>query len=153
MLISLRNGYMEDAGLWLSPLLLIPGAGLMIMSTSARYAQIHNEMHHLLEHQHGNDEHMHMVAKELMGRSVLFRNALVCLYASITFLAVAGLVGAMFTAFGVSSFLIVLCLTGFGIGCLVLAALILIRESIKSLSIIREHYDELCSRKPGEGKT
>jgi len=40
---------MQNVEIWLTPLLLLPGVALLIMSTSARYGQIHAELHHLIE--------------------------------------------------------------------------------------------------------
>ena len=37
-----------DAGAWLTPLVLLPGVAMLVMSTSARYGQIHQEFHHLV---------------------------------------------------------------------------------------------------------
>ena len=35
---------------WLTPLLLLPGVALLIVSTSHRFAQLHSEFHRLLDH-------------------------------------------------------------------------------------------------------
>jgi hypothetical protein len=35
---------MEDTSLWVSPVVLVSGVGLLILSTSARYGQIHVEL-------------------------------------------------------------------------------------------------------------
>ena len=40
---------MDIVGVWLSPLLLLPGAGLLIMSTSQRFNRLHDEIHHIME--------------------------------------------------------------------------------------------------------
>lgn len=137
---------MEDISIWLSPLLLMPGVGMLILSTSARYEQIHNEVHLLMDQKQA---HHHKpisdIADELMSRSTKFRNALVSLYLSIALLGCAGLSGALTATTGLRelSFNVVICLTAVGIFCLVLAAFFLIRESFHSLDIIREHYDEI----------
>ena len=39
---------MDALAFWATPLLLLPGAGLLIISTSARYAQLYGELTHLL---------------------------------------------------------------------------------------------------------
>lgn len=136
---------MEELGIWLSPLLLMPGSGLLILSTSARYAQIHNEMHHLMDHVHAHSTRLKATADELLCRSILFRNALVFLYASVALLALGGLLGAITTYVLMDiSVGVVISLTGAGIACLVLAAFFLIRESTHSLDIIKEHHEVIC---------
>ncbi len=44
---------MDDAGYWLTPLLLFPGAALLVLSTAQRYGQLHEELHHVLHHGEG----------------------------------------------------------------------------------------------------
>ena len=133
---------MESISIWLSPLLLMPGAGLMIMSTSARFAQLHNEMHHLLDHVQIHNSKLMVTADELLCRSILFRNALVSLYVSVAFLASGGLLGAITSYFFMDvSLYVIISLTGAGIACLILASFFLIKESIHSLDIIREHHE------------
>ena len=123
----------------------MPGVGLLIMSTSARYAQIHNEMHHLLEHGMEHKGHLRMTADELLARCILFRNALVALYISVMLLAAGGLLGALADQFLMEvSTIIVVILTGIGILCLVVASSFLIRESAHSLDIIQEHHQMIC---------
>ena len=39
---------MESVGLWLTPLVLLPGVAILLISTSARYGEIHAEFHRLL---------------------------------------------------------------------------------------------------------
>ena len=39
---------MESESVWLTPLILLPGVALLIISTSARYGQVHSEIHRLL---------------------------------------------------------------------------------------------------------
>ena len=69
-----RGLTMFTTEVWLTPLILLPGVALLIISTSARFEQIHNEFHRLLEHP---DDHSKIVARNLVLRSTLFRNALV----------------------------------------------------------------------------
>ena len=38
---------MESNALWLTPLILLPGVALLIMSTSARYGQVHADFQSL----------------------------------------------------------------------------------------------------------
>ena len=36
---------MEDTGIWAAPLLLLSAVGLLVLSTSARFGQVHEEFH------------------------------------------------------------------------------------------------------------
>jgi hypothetical protein len=73
-------GPMLETELWLTPLILLPGVALLIMSTSARFGQIHAEFHHLLDH---TDAHAEILSRHLVLRSALYRNALISLHASV----------------------------------------------------------------------
>ena len=133
-----------DTRLWLTPLILLPGVSVLIMSTSARYAQIHSEIHHLLDE---NNSNTGKIIKHLLIRAKLFRNALVSLYSSAAFLALAGLVGCLsliWKEFTLESS--VLFLIGLGILILLFATVELIRESILSLEIIRSHHRDFEQR-------
>ena len=39
---------MAEAASWVSPLLLLPGVGLLLVSTSARFEAVHENIHQLL---------------------------------------------------------------------------------------------------------
>lgn len=72
---------------WAAPLLVLPGVGLLIMSTSARYIRLHDELHDVAEH----GEMMRSIVF-LLRRARLFRNALVTAYVSVMLLVSSGLV-------------------------------------------------------------
>ena len=64
------------------------------MSTTAnRFAHVHSEIHDLAIHKHEKD--IGKLARSLDKRSVIFNNALISLYLSITFLAKASLIGGI----------------------------------------------------------
>ncbi|NIV42426.1 MAG: DUF2721 domain-containing protein [Candidatus Dadabacteria bacterium] len=132
---------MDSAELWLTPLLLVPGVALLVMSTSSRFAQVHSEIHDLASHKHDHD--IHNLAINLDKRAVIFRNALVSLYLSITFLAVASLVGGIAVIWLGDLFYFVMGLSCLGIVCLVFAAIELIRESMITLEVIKEHCHQI----------
>ncbi len=123
--------------LWLSPLLLLPGCGLLIMSTSARYSRLHEELHHLMHE--ASDEARALVASFRM-RSRLFRNALVLMYVSVALFALAGLVGGLALD---SGNLALAGLTFTGILSLLVASAMLVLESLASHKIIEAHLTEL----------
>ena len=131
---------MIDTALWLTPLVMLPGVALLVLSTSARYAQIHEEFHHLLTDDVAQRQR---TAVYLLARSILFRNALVALYISVGAFAVASLIGGFGSMFSANVDIIVIGMAFVGIVSLVYASYELIRESTKSLEIIREHYQEI----------
>jgi hypothetical protein len=131
---------LETIGFWISPLLLLPGAGLLVMSTSQRFNRLHDEIHHLLE----TESEMHQdTYLHLLKRAFYFRNALVLLYVSISFFAFAGLVGGITSGITDFSFYLTVGLTIVGIFCLAAAALLLIKESTLSLEILKIHLKEI----------
>ena len=83
---------MLQTELWLTPLILLPGVALLIASTSSRFGQIHAEFHHLIDHP---DAHAMIVARHLVERSALFRNALLALYLSVGLLALGSFAGGV----------------------------------------------------------
>jgi hypothetical protein len=80
---------METAGIWAAPLLLIPGVGLLILSTSARFGQLHQELH-----RQRDEGHSHAV-EHLCRRARLLHSALVSLYVSVAVLAFSSLLGTL----------------------------------------------------------
>ena len=131
---------MDIVGVWLSPLLLLPGAGLLIMSTSQRFNRLHDEIHHLMEEGPGKSV---STVNHLMRRAKYFRNALVFLYSSIAIFAAAGLLGGITSGWNEISTVLTIGLTIIGIICITSAAIILIKESSLALKIIESHTREL----------
>ncbi len=131
---------MELNGAWLTPLVLLPGVALLVLSTSARYAQIHEEFHHLLGHA---DADVAAHARQLWHRAALFRDALVGLYVSVGLLAIAGTVGGVTSLWFAESAWLVLALTVGGVLAVVFSSVQLIRESALSLDVLRRHRDHL----------
>jgi len=131
---------MESASLWITPLVLMPGVGLLVMSTAIRFGQVHEEMHrHAASGSHGAGH-----AESLLVRATMLRNALVALYSAVALLAVAGLVGGLGQIWMAESATPVLVLTAAGVSCLAYAAVTLIRESIRLVQVIEAHRDELA---------
>ncbi len=109
------------------------------MSTSIRYGRIHDEFHHLLEYKGSLP---HTPAHKLLKRSRLFKNALVSLYLSFGLFSLASLLGSLTVQwnevseknrddFDLPGYLII-----------VFASYELIRESLLSWDIIKEHSEE-----------
>ena len=129
------------APFWVTPLLLLPGVALLVMSTQARYGQLHAEMHRLLEHHHDDD----MLAHDLLRRGRLFRNALVCLYGACALFGLGAFLGGLAegTADMTKAEVVAYPLTLIGVLLLVAASLMLVREAMLSLMILEYHEREL----------
>ncbi len=125
---------------WLTPLILLPGVALLIGSTSSRFAQLHAEFHRLMEHP---DAHTKILSRNLLRRSRLFRDALASLYVSVGLFSLGSLVGAFVHFFWPTSLWVIGGFTLIGIGCLVFAAVQLVRESLICLDVIRDHSEQL----------
>ncbi|MFC1759085.1 DUF2721 domain-containing protein [Planctomycetota bacterium] len=123
---------------WLTPLILLPGVALLIVSTSGRFGQLHAEFHRILEHPNA---HAKILSRNLVRRSKLFRDALASLYVGVGLFAFGSLIGAFVDFFWPTSVWFVGGFTIAGIGCVVFAATQLFRESLICLDVIREHSE------------
>ena len=122
---------MDDISLWVSPVVLVSGVGLLILSTSARYGQIHAELRELMHDTHDGTlegDSVEVLYGHLHTRTRLLLSALFGLYLSVGFLITGSLVGAL-NAIWSFSHAPVIVLTCAGILGVVYAALQLIRES------------------------
>ncbi|MCA9398603.1 MAG: DUF2721 domain-containing protein [Sinomicrobium sp.] len=126
--------------IWLTPILILPGVALLIISTANRFGEIQREFHHLLNHP---EFHGEIIARFLVKRSRYYRDALVSLYLSVLLFSFASLLG------GVINFLFpkVLWLIGtlilLGIFSLSFATIQLLRESRLSLTVIEDQAKQL----------
>lgn len=133
---------MFSTELWLTPLILLPGVALLIVSTSARFGQLHTEFHRLLDHP---DAHSRILSQHLLKRSRLFRDALVALYASVGLFALGSLLGGVVNLWQPESLWVVGTATMIGIGCIVYAAGQLMREALICLSVLTDHSEHVRS--------
>ena len=129
---------MDAELLWVTPLLLLPGVGLLVMSTAARFGQIREEIHNLLTH----PELGRPMAGQLWRRCRLFRDALVSLYSAVALFAVASLAGGMIQVLGGDGRWVTISLTCLGIVAIVCGVVQLIRESILLLDVFQGHLEE-----------
>ncbi len=127
------------APFWVTPLLLLPGVALLVMSTQARYGQLHEEMHRLIEHHHDHD----MLVRDLITRGRLFRDALVCLYAACGVFGLGALLGGLAEQSALMAEMVAFPLTMFGALLLVAASVLLVREARLSLRVLEYHEREL----------
>lgn len=120
---------------WLTPILLLPGVALLTVSTAHRFGQVQAEFHRLLDHP---DRHAQIVARSLVLRARLYRDALSSLYASIGLFALGSLLGGVVQLWRPQSLWVVGGLTIAGIAAIVFSATQLFRESLLSLQVVRE---------------
>lgn len=126
---------------WVALILTLPGIALLIVSTAARYAQVHDEIHHLIDEGHRPSP---MIMAHMGRRALFFRNALVALYSSVAIFGIGAFGGAIFSTLSTRLSEVVAFLAAcIGIGLVIFAALNLIRESRLSLEIIQEHLKDL----------
>ncbi len=122
---------MDDVSLWVSPVVLVSGVGLLILSTSARYGQIHAELREMIRDTNDGTfagDAVNMLYGHLRTRTRLLLSALFGLYLSVGFLITGSLVGVLSALWSFSHVPVIL-LTCAGILGVVYAALQLIRES------------------------
>lgn len=122
---------------WVIPLTLLPGIGMMILSTTNLTTAIGVEINNLLEKENCNQE----LVKKKISQMSLLNVAMVCLYISAADFAVAGLIEGIFKLRTemhdgtLHQLLLVI-----GIASLVLASLLLIIFSIRAVRIKRNQF-------------
>jgi len=109
---------MEQAlGLWVAPLLIMPGMALLVLSTSARYSQL---LLHVATHPQQS---------ALKRQLPLLRYSLIALYAGIAVDACAALLGGLFAFNAEFSRLLIIVLSCIGVACLIFAVVCLIIDT------------------------
>jgi hypothetical protein len=134
--------------LWLTPIVLLPGVALLTVSTANRFGQIQAEFHRLLDHP---DSHAQIVARSLVVRARLYRDALASLYASVGLFALGSLLGGVINLWRPESLWLVGGLTIAGIAAIVFSAIQLLRESLLSLQVVREQNAAIQETLEGQG--
>jgi heme exporter protein D len=130
---------MESIALWLIPLILLPGVGLLVMSTSSRYAQVQTEFAGMARESGGSRVEVELLRR----RSSLCRDTLVSLYASIGLLACAVLTGGLAGVWLRPYAWLAVALTCAAVASLVYAAVQLIRESLLAMDLVQEQHRRL----------
>ena len=130
---------MESTGLWAAPLLLIPGVGLLVLSTSARFEQLHQELHRQRE-----ERHAHAV-EHLCRRARLLHSALVSFYVSIAVLAFSSLLGTLANRWFETLKWIPEAMTFLGVAVINFAAIQLIRESKLLITVVLDDAERESS--------
>ena len=137
---------MNGIELWLTPLLLLPGVALVIVSTSARYQRLHEELHHLFDDTGEPDEDLSREALRLNVRAGYFCSALVSLYVASALLSLAALVGGLTRTWAGLSYWSLVVLFCAAIATVLYALIQLIREARQSLAILQYHTDSIERR-------
>ena len=141
---------MDQTGLWLTPLILLPGVALLVMSTSSRYGRIHDEVHHLFAH---GEKASPIAIARLRVRARLFRDSLLALYVCIGLFSLSSLFGMLALTWLPGAEWIGATILVSGIAFLFGATVQLIRESSLSLGIIEDHLLQLDHELPEPGTT
>jgi threonine/homoserine/homoserine lactone efflux protein len=115
------------------PLTLLPGVALLIVSTSTRYGQLHDEIHRFVQQPGQKQGQLH-----LRQRARHFRDALIGLYLCVSIFALTSLVGVTLEVLSLSSRWPIVILTSLGCISLFFAAYQLVRESFLSLEGLEE---------------
>ena len=121
---------MEGTGVWAAPLLLIPGVGLLVLSTAARFGQLHEEFR--LRQGEGNI----VAVKHLCQRARLLHSALVSFYVCIAVLALSSLLGSIASRWFEALVWIPQAITFLGVIFILYSAIQLIRESKLLITVI-----------------
>ena len=127
---------------WVIPLTLLPGIGMIIMSTSNLSTAISQEISSLI---HEQTEETHLIEQKISQMSLL-NVALVALYIGTASFALTGLIGGvsaiqhLMVHDSVTIFLVI------GIGCLLVATIFLITFSIRAVKIKRNQYLKSISK-------
>lgn len=124
----------------LTPIIRLPGVAFLTVSTANRFGQIQAEFHRLLDHP---DSHAQIVARSLVVRARLYRDALAGLYASVGLFALGSLLGGVVNLWRPESLWWVGGLTIAGIAAIVFSAVQLLRESLLSLQVVREQISAI----------
>lgn len=121
---------MDNAGIWAAPLLLIPAVGLLVLSTSARFGQVHEEF------RRRQDQQDFDMLIHLCKRASLIHSALVSFYTSVAILALASLLGTVSDRWFRSLNWVPQSMTFGGVVLILFAATQLIRESRLLMTVI-----------------
>ena len=119
------------------PLVLLPGVALLIVSTSTRVGQLHDEVHR------AGDRHSAAGLMDMRRRARLFRNALVGLYSCVGIFALTSLIGVSLELLAHSPEWLIVGLTSLGCAALLYAACQLVIEALLSNAIIEQHIQEM----------
>ena len=131
---------MQNADIWLAPIIILPGVCLLLISTAARAGQLHNEFRQLTKEKNKPSA---LLVESLFTRAQRFRNALAGLYLSVALFSLASLLYALIKMVTMNGLLFVLLLSFLGLLSLIFAAFELFRESLISLDLVQESREQI----------
>jgi len=120
---------------WYIPITIIPGIGLLILSTSNLMVTLSSEINILI---HNDDENEAIINRKLIQLKLLNR-AMVLFYIAISCLVVAALIGGISVQFGVETTLTLYVII-LGISILLLGLFWLIKYSYRAVSIRQDQF-------------
>lgn len=124
---------------WIFPLTILPGIGLIIMSTTNWSVALTNEINRLLENMACDQSILKRKVKQLG----LINNALVALYCSAAMCTLGGFIGSLWTYSDIiSSALLVTLVVAVGIAALLAATTMLIIYAYRAVNIKRTQFEE-----------
>jgi len=130
---------MNNSAFWITPLALLPGVALLILSTSTRFGQLHQEIHHIFEKETDDSD---AIMDLLLKRAILFKKSLFYLYSSVVLFAIASLLGGLNEFYDNAFYWIVFILLFLGVAAVIIASVFLLIESTQSQKIIEFHWKE-----------
>ena len=130
---------MDTLSAWILPFTFIPGAAMLVLSTSNRYFHIKELIREVMLEQRKKEL---WSFEDLMRRAKLFHHALVALYISIGSFSLSALIGNIHQNWLSSASPVFVMLSDafvlMGVVCVVLASGVLIREATLSLRHIED---------------
>jgi hypothetical protein len=126
---------------WLMPITVIPGLGMLILSTSARYISVSEEMSELA----AQPDPQCALAEALMKRANCLQQALFALYLALTLFAASGLVLAVFSQQAGHAFSIATIFMVTGVVLLTYSSGHLAFEVFMSRRILQNYRDKIIS--------
>lgn len=128
--VIILNRPMEN---WYLPITLVPGIGLLILSTSNLMVTLSNELSGLIN---GQSKDESIISRKLIQLKTLNR-AMVFFYISVAFLAIAGLIGGLQLSAIKSSAAYI---SVMGIVIMILGLFFLIKYSYRAVSIRQDQF-------------
>ena len=123
---------------WYVPITIVPGIGLLLMSTSTLLGQLSLEIKGLLSEHH---DYKDLLKRKLM-QLKLINLAMVFLYASVAFFVISGLVAGLYQSTHAMSDDIPIYLSVIGILCCLAALFLLILFSFRAVKIKQDQFRE-----------
>lgn len=125
---------------WYVPITIVPGIGLLLMSTSTLLGQLSLEIKGLLEE---HDDYKGLLKRKLM-QLKLINLAMVFLYASVAFFVISGLVAGLYQSTHAMNDDIPIYLSVIGILCCLAALFLLMLFSFRAVKIKQDQFKSKC---------